>query len=1643
MHTMKQQHLSDDGSGTSSGPCSTDRVSSDRVWDRHSDRIDSEGASHPSQHTAHTTDPFSNPLLAHNVNDTSPRSSLHASVNTSAVDEPSVQQDKPFFPGQVKNGPRGRTLQQRSRALSIEHIRSSLSGHPVPGEVELAEGGGDSPHTLKLIRESSEKAMVSPPFTVGPLDWVFVGVYEENLEWFLKATVQMHICVVMVLYGVVNVAVLQFCLTACVFAGIATAALTICVAMRIATGEYDAFFVLNIVLMHLAPVVALVANMELEGGSSVEAAVRETMFSFLAVYVAYGVERKGVFFAGCSAGLAVVVLIAVFATEVATAGGNGRANTASAARLCGTALSSLLCQLAVLWFLFRVADLKQRSDVRFIFKRQSAVTLGMGAIGGASKKSSLACPGMASSKRSGSSSHCTDSRRNAPLSTQCSFRLESHLAEVNTILQNLDAASVHSAGNVFRNSLPSVRVRASGVSVVSCAPSGDVSPSRPRKSNTTARSGYAASRLSNATHALLKHSIVSVSDYAPEVEDPNEDQGALAAGEDFLRYSTHSPPYAVSEFYRSECGSNSLDIQQHSCGQRGDLESISTGYACSSSHTPRGREESTTRTSCLGPTPLRVSVQLTSPVTTEASTNDALPQNVRDARKTLLNEARLHNENSDVKEEENDEEERKSNSTSPSSTPSPSVGDEVVEIGENRTEKRPSALRAMLSAITIAKKHTKRIKLKVQIDTRAETVPPKPDTKMDTATKIDAMNASREMRHLVSQRHASLSSPNAITQDMDRSEDSLHIQQPTFLIENDPSEDTFPVVPFKRVQKEASELFSTWDNLCYDGVDQNNFVSYEEQLRELWDIVDRSSGSPGTGYLSEDEIESLLELCGVVMLDHDFAEFISFCAEEGFASYLTFCAVFEDFRSEGMFTKIYSRPHVTAMCRGHNEPSSQFNAQRIIDAFEDTISCGDEGLNSKQIVDLLTQLSLPAEQADAIAMMAEAVEGRVFPADFVEIFKCEYNLSTDTAQPHFLQQARKALQRGPNQSKDFKSSDQQQFDRARVARQKLETKIPIVWLYCFITWWAVSVEVCFGVRRNMGMVLTYLLSDLIYAMWTFERALLPIEDHGQLIINKKKIIVTYITSIDFVIDFIVLFPLDALGCAIENRIDRSPIYRINKLAVFVHLNYLFATSLAKVLDPMLARISKALLFFLMQAHILSCLFKLVAVSEGDLVTSTILSNYSGYSEAPISDQYLQAYDYSIKTMSGLSRGTPMPISDLQHLNAILMVLTGVAAYAYFLATISNALQTPSQESKLKEQLDTANAFLQYSKVPTEFRTMCLNYYKHVATSGLAYGDTMLDDLPEDLQILTQVVTCNNVIAKVPIFQDVSDDGEFVYALSLKLRSEVVSPGQVVTVKGTPGSTMYFITHGEFELVDEEGVTLLVLKSGNFFGEIALLHNVRRTATIQASRFCNVLRLEKQDFEEVAELFPNALNSIRDAARFRIQKLIQEEEQKVRHIATSSPRHAPSNPHLVFPDRAPNPLIRPSQDDGVGKWLEMHQQKSSLDSQEDLCPRDASMSRDGSQNAPGITGRQRGRRATVNSDDDEREFKPFQGRRLKLLSVFNPDNGAGGAKQEPTTFAFGNVDDDNDVSEKNTEGTDSVEESPSNRDMITPFDDSET
>jgi CRP-like cAMP-binding protein len=94
-------------------------------------------------------------------------------------------------------------------------------------------------------------------------------------------------------------------------------------------------------------------------------------------------------------------------------------------------------------------------------------------------------------------------------------------------------------------------------------------------------------------------------------------------------------------------------------------------------------------------------------------------------------------------------------------------------------------------------------------------------------------------------------------------------------------------------------------------------------------------------------------------------------------------------------------------------------------------------------------------------------------------------------------------------------------------------------------------------------------------------------------------------------------------------------------------------------------------------------------------------------------------------------------------------------------------------------------------------------------------------------------------------------------------------GQEVCHQGDPGDAMFVILGGVADvLIDKEGgqITVAELKKNGFFGEIAILCDVPRTATIKAREQLSTLKISRDMFYRLVAEFPQmAVEVMRELA----------------------------------------------------------------------------------------------------------------------------------------------------------------------------------
>lgn len=111
----------------------------------------------------------------------------------------------------------------------------------------------------------------------------------------------------------------------------------------------------------------------------------------------------------------------------------------------------------------------------------------------------------------------------------------------------------------------------------------------------------------------------------------------------------------------------------------------------------------------------------------------------------------------------------------------------------------------------------------------------------------------------------------------------------------------------------------------------------------------------------------------------------------------------------------------------------------------------------------------------------------------------------------------------------------------------------------------------------------------------------------------------------------------------------------------------------------------------------------------------------------------------------------------------------------------------------------------------------------------------------------------NILRQVDIFEPLSEDELDAIA---RLVSELwVEAGDIVCRKGDQGDCLFIVYSGSLDVVDPQGRVLFHATEGDCVGELAVLCDIPRTATMRASEPTQLLELKRGPVDELLDRYP--------------------------------------------------------------------------------------------------------------------------------------------------------------------------------------------
>ncbi|XP_045828988.1 potassium channel SKOR [Trifolium pratense] len=366
----------------------------------------------------------------------------------------------------------------------------------------------------------------------------------------------------------------------------------------------------------------------------------------------------------------------------------------------------------------------------------------------------------------------------------------------------------------------------------------------------------------------------------------------------------------------------------------------------------------------------------------------------------------------------------------------------------------------------------------------------------------------------------------------------------------------------------------------------------------------------------------------------------------------------------------------------------------------------------------------------------------------------------------------------------------------------------------------------------------------------------------RMVYKRTPIALRYLKS-NFVVDLLGCMPWDLIYKACGRREEVRfllwiRLYRAQRVVQFfrnlekdIRVNYI------------IARIVKLLVVELYCTHTAACIFYYLATTlpesqEGyTWIGSLKLGDYSysSFREIDLWKRYTTSMYFAIVTMATVGYGDIHAVNLREMIFIMIYVSFDMVLGAYLIGNMTALIVKGSKTEKFRDRMTDLMKYMNRNKLGRDIREQIKGHVRLQFESS--YTDaSVLKDIPISIRSQISQSLYLPYIEKVSLFRGCSS--EFINQIVNRLHEEFFLPGEVIMQQGYAVDQLYFVCDGMLEEVgiaeDGSEETVSLLEKHSSFGEISILCNIPQPYTVRVCELCRVLRLDKQSFSNILEIY---------------------------------------------------------------------------------------------------------------------------------------------------------------------------------------------
>ncbi|GLD94004.1 hypothetical protein PINS_up002615 [Pythium insidiosum] len=254
-------------------------------------------------------------------------------------------------------------------------------------------------------------------------------------------------------------------------------------------------------------------------------------------------------------------------------------------------------------------------------------------------------------------------------------------------------------------------------------------------------------------------------------------------------------------------------------------------------------------------------------------------------------------------------------------------------------------------------------------------------------------------------------------------------------------------------------------------------------------------------------------------------------------------------------------------------------------------------------------------------------------------------------------------------------------------------------------------------------------------------------------------------------------------------------------------------------------------------------------------------NEEGYLELTLGHKYAHCW---MIVIGCLNASPPSMYTTVEKLSVAMFMLTGNLVQASVFGSVAVLISSfDEEEVAYNRKLITTFERCKFLGISPELAWRIQGYYENLfreTRSVSPDADAFINELSPALICEVKFQLYRDMITQIPFLSASNINPVVIEMLILHLRTVIYMQDDVLIRKGEFGDWMGFIgSKGSVGVLDpssENRKIIRILRKGDYFGEMALLHRAKRSTTAVALSWVQIHVLCRSDLDDVKEQYPD-------------------------------------------------------------------------------------------------------------------------------------------------------------------------------------------